>query len=76
MRRALGLTRRSQFEDAVRAGERFAVEFELGDVPAARLSQSMERQLGILVLMIDAEHDISGGGMSSSGAGRRPDRAA
>ena len=60
MRRALGLTRRSRFEDAVRAGERFAVEFELGDVPAARLSQSMERQLGILFLMIDAEHDISG----------------
>ena len=60
MRRALGLTRRSRFEDAMRAGERFAVEFELGDVPAARLSQSMERQLGILVLMIDAEHDISG----------------
>ena len=60
MRRALGLTRRSRFEDAVRAGERFAVEFVLGDAPATRLSQSMERQLGILVLMVDAERDISG----------------
>ena len=39
----------------MRAGERFAAEFGLGDVPATRLSQSMERQLGILVLMVDAE---------------------
>ena len=44
----------------MRAGERFAAEFGLGDVPATRLSQSMERQLGILVLMVDAERDISG----------------
>ena len=57
----------------MRAGERFAAEFGLGDVPATRLSLSMERQLGILVLMVDAERDISGGGLSSSGAGRRPD---
>ena len=44
----------------MRAGERFAAEFGLGDVPATRLSQSMERQLDILVLMVDAERDISG----------------
>ena len=44
----------------MRAGERFAAEFGLGDVPATRLSQSMERQLGIRVLMVDAERDISG----------------
>ena len=60
MRRALGLTRRSRFEDAMRAGERFAVEFELGDAPATRLSEAMERKLGILVLMVDADRDISG----------------
>ncbi len=60
MRRALGLTRRSRFEEAMRAGERFAAEFGLGDVPAIRLSEAMERQLGILVLMIDAEPHISG----------------
>ena len=60
MRRALGLTRRSRFEDAMRAGERFAAEFGLGDVPATRLSEAMERQLGILVLMVDAEPHISG----------------
>lgn len=60
MRRALGLSRRSRFEDAMRAGERFAAEFGLGDVPATRLSEAMERQLGILVLMVDAEPHISG----------------
>ncbi len=30
----------------MRAGERFAAELGLGDVPAARLSQTMERHLG------------------------------
>jgi len=60
MRRALGLTRHSRFEDAMRAGERFAAELELGDVPAVRLREAMERTLGILVLMVDADRDISG----------------
>ena len=60
LRRALGLTRRSRFEDAMRAGERFAAEFGLGDAPAARMSEAMERELGILVLMVDADRDISG----------------
>ncbi|MXY50164.1 MAG: ImmA/IrrE family metallo-endopeptidase [Gemmatimonadetes bacterium] len=60
MRRALGLTRRARFEDAMAAGERFVTEFDLGEVPAARLMEVMERELGILVLMIDTEHGISG----------------
>jgi Zn-dependent peptidase ImmA (M78 family)/transcriptional regulator with XRE-family HTH domain len=58
LRRSLGLTRR--FEDAMEAGERFAVEFKLGDVPATRLIDVMERELGILVLMVDAFQGISG----------------
>ena len=60
MRRALGLTRHSRFEDAMRAGERFAAELELGDVPAVRLREAMERNLGILVLTVDADRDICG----------------
>ena len=60
MRRALGLVRRSSFEDAMRAGERFAAEFGLGDAPASRLADVMERELRILVLMVDAERGISG----------------
>ena len=60
LRLTLGLTKRSSFEDAMRAGERFASEFELGDVPAARLAEVMERRLGILVLMVDAPHGVSG----------------
>lgn len=54
-RRALGLTRQSRFEDAMEAGERFAAELDLGDVPAERLVEVMERELGILVLMVDAK---------------------
>ena len=42
------------------AGERFVAEFELGDVPAKRLVEVMERELGILVLMVDAFQGISG----------------
>ena len=60
MRPSLGLTRRSTYEDAIEAGERFAVEFGLGDVPAQRLGAAMEEALGILVLMVDAEEGISG----------------
>jgi Zn-dependent peptidase ImmA (M78 family)/transcriptional regulator with XRE-family HTH domain len=60
LRRALTLTRASSYEDAVAAGERFAEEFGLGDVPARRLGEAMERDLGILVLMVDAVPGVSG----------------
>lgn len=60
MRPALGLTRRSRYEEAIDAGERFGVEFGLGDVPGEHLGEVMEEELGILVLMVDAEEGISG----------------
>ena len=60
MRRALGLNRLSRFEDAMDAGERFAAELGLGPVPALRLAAAMEEELGILVLMVDAQEGISG----------------
>ncbi|MXY96396.1 MAG: ImmA/IrrE family metallo-endopeptidase [Gemmatimonadetes bacterium] len=60
MRRTLGLTRHARFEDAMAAGERFATEFDLGEVPSVRLMEVMERELGILVLMMDTERGISG----------------
>jgi len=60
LRRSLGLTPRHSFEDAMEAGERFVAEFELGDVPADRLAEIMERALGILVLRVDAFDGISG----------------
>ena len=60
MRRALGLTKMSRFEDAMDAGERFADELDLGPVPALRLASAMEAELGILVLMVDAQEGISG----------------
>ena len=60
LRRALGITRHQRFEDAMEAGERSVAEFGLGGVPAARLVEVMERELGILVLMVDALQGISG----------------
>ena len=60
MRSSLGLTQGARYEDAVEAGERFAVEFGLGDIPAQCLREAMEDALGILVLMVDAEEGVSG----------------
>jgi len=60
LRRALGLTKASSFEDAAAAGERFAGEFALGEAPARRLAEVMEQELGILVLMVDAIPGVSG----------------
>ena len=60
LRRTLGLHKGSTFEEAMAAGERFAEEFELGEVPAARLAEVMERELAILVLMVDAVEGVSG----------------
>ena len=60
MRPALGLAKASRFEEAMEAGERFAQELELGAVPALGLASAMEAELGILVLMVDAQTGISG----------------
>jgi Zn-dependent peptidase ImmA (M78 family)/DNA-binding XRE family transcriptional regulator len=60
MRPAPRLTKASSFEDAQAAGEAFAAEFALGETPALRLAEAMERDLGILVLMVDAERGVSG----------------
>jgi len=60
MRRALGLARHSSFEDAMLAGERFAAHFGLGDTPATRLIDLMEREFRILVLSVDGHDGISG----------------
>lgn len=61
LRRTLALTKQTRFEDAAEAGERFAKEYGLGDVPAARLAEVMERDLHILVLMVTPNHSgVSG----------------
>jgi XRE family transcriptional regulator, fatty acid utilization regulator len=59
-RKSIGLTRQSSFEAASDAGERFAAELALGDVPARRLADAMEQELGILALMVDPIEGVSG----------------
>lgn len=56
VRHSLRLTKNARFEDAAEAGERFAAEHKLGDVPAQRLAEVMERDLNILVLMVTPSH--------------------
>ena len=60
LRRKLGLTRRSSYEEAMQAGERFVTEFNLGEAPATRLTDTMQDRLGILVLMVNAIDGVSG----------------
>ncbi len=60
LRRSLALAADASPWDVMQAGERFAEEFGLGRTPAARLAGVMERELDILVLMVDAEPGISG----------------
>lgn len=60
IRSALSLSKKSSFDDASAAGERFAAEFDLGEVPAHRLADVMAEKLGILVLMVDPIDGVSG----------------
>lgn len=60
IRPQLPLDKTSTFDAAANAGERFAAEYALGDVPSGRLASIMEEQLGILVMMVDAQDGISG----------------
>ncbi|MCO6048376.1 XRE family transcriptional regulator [Mesorhizobium sp. RP14(2022)] len=60
LRWTLPLNRHSTYEDAMAAGERIAAELDLGDVPSASLADAMERELGILVLMVDPISGVSG----------------
>jgi len=60
IRPALSLTKQSSYDEAIAAGERFAAEFGLGDVPARGLAEIMAERLGILVLMVDPIEGVSG----------------
>ena len=60
MRPTLRINAQSWPVDAMLAGEHFASDCRLGAVPAVRLAEVMEQELGILVLMVDADRSISG----------------
>lgn len=60
LRGSLGLAKNQSFEDAAAAGERFVAELNLEGVPARSLADVIERELGVLVLNVDATEGISG----------------
>lgn len=56
----LELSESSSFEEAAASGETLWRAWELGDIPAVRLEQAIERELGALVLYVDAPGGVSG----------------
>lgn len=56
----LELNRWSSFEDAEASAQMLWQEWQLGDIPAARLEEAIETRLGVLVLYVDAPEGISG----------------
>ena len=56
----LELTLESSFEDAAASAEALRAHWGLGDVPAEELELAIERQLGALVLYVDAPPGVSG----------------
>jgi Zn-dependent peptidase ImmA (M78 family)/DNA-binding XRE family transcriptional regulator len=56
----LELSVQSSFEDAAAAAEYIWNEWDLGDVPAKRLEEALERHLDALVLYVDAPNGLSG----------------
>ena len=56
----LELTRESSFEDAAASAEALRSRWNLGDAPAETLEIAVERELGTLVLFVDAPEGVSG----------------
>lgn len=56
----LELTARSSYEDAHACAEAIRQRWNLGDVPAAGLEAAIQREMGALVLNVDAPAGISG----------------
>jgi Zn-dependent peptidase ImmA (M78 family)/transcriptional regulator with XRE-family HTH domain len=58
--RRVALTSKSSFEEAVAEGEAIGATLDLGDVPAARLGESVQERLDTLVLYVDTVRGVSG----------------
>jgi XRE family transcriptional regulator, fatty acid utilization regulator len=56
----LELTPKSAFEDAWNAADELRGAWKLGDVAANELGAAIQREIGALVLYVDAPHGISG----------------
>lgn len=56
----LTLNAKSKFEDVRKAAESLAKEWELGEVPALKLEESICKNLNSLVLYVDSPDEISG----------------
>lgn len=56
----LGITDRSSFEETWSAAERLVSQWELGEYPARRLADVVEKELRTLVLYVDMTGGVSG----------------
>jgi Zn-dependent peptidase ImmA (M78 family)/DNA-binding XRE family transcriptional regulator len=57
----LPLTTKSSYEDAWNKAEALVDMWSLGKNPAARLKESVETEMGVMVLYVDAPAQVSGG---------------
>lgn len=60
LQKTLPLNMSNTFEDAMAAAELLGAEWRLGDRPAQELERAVQRELGALVLYVDAPKGISG----------------
>jgi Zn-dependent peptidase ImmA (M78 family)/transcriptional regulator with XRE-family HTH domain len=58
--RRVALTPKSSFEDAIAEGEAIGATLDLGDIPSARLAESVQERLDTLVLYVDTVRGVSG----------------
>lgn len=56
----LTLNAKSKFEDVRKAAESLAKEWELGEIPALKLEDSIFKNLNSLILYVDCPNEISG----------------
>lgn len=56
----LELSPRSSYEDAQACAEEIRRRWRLGDIPAATLAAAVQREIGVLVLNVDAPRGLSG----------------
>lgn len=68
LRPRLDLHERSTYAEAMAAGEMLWAKWELGDIPAERLVEVAEAELGLLILHVDMPAGISGAACRATGA--------
>jgi Zn-dependent peptidase ImmA (M78 family)/DNA-binding XRE family transcriptional regulator len=60
LQKTLPLNAQNTFEDAMAVAEALGAEWRLGERPAQELERAIQRELGVLILYVDAPKGVSG----------------